>query len=115
MVNISKLISQEGWTQVYEQNNPWHAYNNFLEVFHSYYQICLKISRNTTHLINKRKIVVAQELSILLRLNVNSIKYLSVIILTYIDKIMLFSEIYSLKSSDSLNGNTTLIFSIVVI
>ena len=67
--------------------------------------------KQTLHLINSRKIGAPKELSSLVKLNVNFIQYLSVILLTYINKITLYLEIDFIKSTDLINKNTTLLFS----
>ena len=115
IVSFSKLIYQESWISIYEQGKLEHAYNSFLEIFHSYYKFCFSLSKNAQHLINQGNIGVSQELSSLVTLNVYCIKYLSVILLTYINKIMLYSEIDLMKSSESLSRYNTLIFSMIVL
>ena len=59
--------------------------------------------KNPLYLINQGKIGAPQELSSLVKLNVSFTKYLPVIRLTYVNKIVLYSEIDLIKSSESLN------------
>ena len=82
--NLSKLISLDSWTQVYDQINPENANNYFLEISQSYYQFFFHYPKDTPYLIIQEKIGVPQELSSLVRLNVNFMKYLWLIILANI-------------------------------
>ena len=48
-------ISQGNWITVYLQNNPENAYNNFLQIFYSYYNSCFSVITNTTKSNRSRK------------------------------------------------------------
>ena len=85
----------------------------FLKFFIHIINFVFNFQRNTLHLINQGKIGAHQELSNLVKLSVNFTSYLSVILLMYINKIMLYTEIDLIESSESLNENTTLIFSMI--
>ena len=53
--NLSKLISLDSWTQVYDQINPENANNYFLEISQSYYHLCFPLSKRYTISNNSRK------------------------------------------------------------
>ena len=53
-MNIRRL-SQENWITVYLQNNPENAYNNFLQIFYSYYNSCFSVIAKTTKSNRSRK------------------------------------------------------------
>ena len=78
-MNFSKLIFMENWISMYEQNIPEHAYNNFLKFVFDIVNFVFHYQK-TPYLINHGKIGAFQELSSLVKLNVNFIKYLSIIL-----------------------------------
>ena len=43
------MTSPENWISMYEQSNHEGSYNNFIEIFHSHYHLCIPLTVKYTN------------------------------------------------------------------